>query len=200
MTDEFDMGEVTDLVEGISTEARKTFSLQERLENRGMREDTIVLYTDDEHAYAHSAVAAKIEEARKAGNEDAVAQLEEKLEQLAELTKESAVTITLQAVPTIVLKDIKRKARRAFVKKGPIPDEKLEDFLDVYNHYVVGACIRRVVDAEGAVDETNYMDHNNVKRLEDFLPMSQWDKLWNKVEDLQFADKIGLLSVSNPDF
>lgn len=192
--------EVTSLIDGITAEAKKTFSLGDRLENRGYREDTLVLYTDDEHAYAHSVVAAKLQQATLRGDEDAVANLTSQLEQLAELTRASRVTVTLQAIPAIVLKDIKRKARKAFVKKGPIPEEKLDDYLEVFNHYVVGSCIRRVVDADGAVDETNWLDHNNVKKLEDFLPGSEWQKLWDKVEDIQFADKIGQLATSDPDF
>lgn len=192
--------ELASEVKDIVGEAKKTFSLGARLENRGYREDNLILYTDDEHAYAHAVVAAKLKAAELADDQDAVATLTEQLANLAELTRDSKITLTLQAVPAIVLKDIKRKARKAFVKKGPVPEEKLDEYFDVFNHYVVGACIRRVVDVDGAVDETNWLDHNNVKILEDLLPISQWEKLWAKVEDIQFSDKIGQLATSDPDF
>lgn len=129
-----------------------------------------------------------------------IAELDAKRAELIEKLKSSGITISMKAVPPVIQKDCRRKARETLkiVEKG-IPADQQDEFNEAYTAHLMAAMFQSVTDNEtGDVNiETTYDDALAYREL---LPPGQWDRLDAKLGEVQFTDAISRSIESQEDF
>jgi len=208
---------MSDDIEEIATEARKTFDLSDRLKKRRMRTDTQKVYTDEVLGNKlgwvkevtnnfgmvvdteHVGILGQIAEAKAADSDADVSKLREAAIDLKMELEQSALTFHLQAVPPIVAKVARRKARKvANVTGKNLTDEQTEDLTDAYMAQILSSVIVKVVDFDES--ESGALSVEQAGDLKDSLPPSEYEKLAAKLNDVQYRQAVGDQITADADF
>ena len=222
--------EIKEQVDKLVETTKKNFNLQERLKNRGLRRGSITLFMDDdkgaelgwvrdiEDAFGNVTsketvgvlgLLALAEDARGAEGvtpaglkklDARVAELEKQRDELiAELTK-TALVIQLRAVPPIVQKDTRRKARATLgITDKSIPEDKAEEFNVAQTAHLMTVMTQSVTD-NSTGDVNDSLAFEDAIALMDYLSAQQFKRLDRIMGELQFTDAISESIESQEDF
>jgi hypothetical protein len=127
-------------------------------------------------------------------------ELESQRDDLVQEITHSGLTIAAQAVPTVIQKDCRRKAKATLEIKGKnIPEDLAEDFEMCEQAHLMAAMIQSITDnATGHVNlGATYEDAVDLMGM---LPPGQFQRLDAMLGDLQFTDNISLSIESQEDF
>lgn len=204
----------------IAEEARKSFSLSDRLKGIKHTADKIVLYTDVKAVSAYSALNREIqaitdaagrikinsrtpadERARHEQLVERATALEEQMDEAREAMLAGALSVHLQAFPNVVVKMARREARKVFSDPvtGQIPEDRMSDVKEFIDLYLVGNAIAKVVDSGGEILDLGPREKVG-KLLSDDLPPTQWQRLYDKFTVLTLTDEIGSAATDDPGF
>lgn len=199
--------------------AASNFDLRARLQKRGLREGQITLYLDedtgDELGTARDVknqfgiVVERIQEGvlgeidkldpEADDYEAALRDLEAQKAALVEKLESTALIVKLRAVPPVIAKSAKRKARETLKIKGKVADEQIEDYNDAYLAHLLSDTIVSITDVEsGAVN--GKQTYEDCRALKELLPDQQFGRLDAKLADVQFADAVDASIASDSDF
>jgi len=204
-------------IDSVVADVKKTFDLTARLKGQGRREGAVTVFLDEVAADAlggsddilnqfglvtgktNWGVLGDIVEALAVDPDADVSDMRETAINLEKKLRASALTFRLRAVPELIVKDARRKGLASFGSKGKVPDESVMDFTSCMNAHLLAATIYQTVDAEGA-EENGKLDYEGAALLEDFLPRSEYAKLYAKLQDVQFKQSISDTVTSDSDF
>lgn len=200
-------------IEATAAEAKEDFELIETLRGAQKREGSIMLFTDEVLAEQHGEAVAALAEAKKeetdsegfpiersAESQKLIDALELATEQaLAEL-KKTAITVKLRAVPPLIMKACRRKARKEIGLKGKgIPQDLAEEFSEAFTtHLLAELCTGYINHKTGT--ERSAITVTGAKALRDLLPEPEWDRLDLKMGDIQFKNVISESATAQADF
>ena len=164
---------MTNPLDTIVEEAKKSFDLTDRLKGRKAREGQITLYMED----------------AKDGKDSAFHGV-----------PESKLVFHLRAVPELIVKDIRRKARKAYIVKGSgnIPEDKMPEFLSTYSALLLAAITVNVDNADG--EESGPLSEALAADIENYLPAYEYKRLDAKVAEIQFQQSVADGVTANADF
>lgn len=120
-------------------------------------------------------------------------------EKIVEL-RQGALTIYARAVPPIIQKDCHRKAKDTLAITGKkIPADIEEEFELAKQAHLMAVMIQSITDHEsgGVITEVSYDDAID---FIDQLPPAQFQRLDNKLGEIQFTDNISRTIESQEDF
>jgi len=235
------MTDIEEKMAEIAQVTKKGFDLKARLQGRGLRKATIVLYLDEElgadlgdvrdlrdgfnnvvgkhrtgiigdldEAMEARAVITKDFEAAKALDSKAkldtkeldarIADLEVQRDKLVEELTRTGITIKMRAVPPVIQKDTHRLAKQTLgIDSKKIPEDKAEDFNFAVTAHLMSRIFQSVTDNEtGEVNES--LSYEDCIALMDLLPPGQFDRLDEKLGEVQFTDAISRSIESQEDF
>lgn len=206
--------EVDSEIKSITEEERSGFDLRARLQSRALREDEIVIYTDD-------VTAEKLGDARDdvnrfgvvvgrfregvLGEIDALADGEDRsaLEaQAAELRRElesTAFEFSLHAVPEIAVKAARREARKLLNIKGKVPESLEEEYGDALTALMCTRIVAGLKD-RATGDSKARVTYQEARDLSDYLSSSEWLRLVQAINEVQFKQAVGDQVTSDPHF
>lgn len=126
--------------------------------------------------------------------------LEKKRDKLIEELTKSAIVVKMKAVPPIVQKGTRRKAKKILGITGKgIPEDKEEMFQLAEAAFLMIVMIESVTDNE--TGETNEgVDYDDAIDLIGYLPAGQWARLDAKLGEVQFVDAISRTLEAQEDF
>lgn len=134
------------------------------------------------------------------GLEDKAAELEAKRDELiAELAK-TAMHFELRAVPPVIQKDMRRRARQTLgIKEKDIPEGLTEEFNTAEAAHLMTVIIQSVKDNEtgGVNTEVTYEDAIDMMG---YIPPAQFARLDELMGKIQFTDAISREIESQEDF
>jgi hypothetical protein len=200
--------DMPDDVKQIVTEAQEEFDLEARLTNRKMRTGQITVFTDEVLAEAHSdaeRAVALLERARDIAGEDddtendALPALKEAAAAALEELNKTAITFHFQAVPPIIQKAGRRKARKDMGLKSEVPADKVEEFSDLITAYLLSDCTVRYVDHQSGTT-VNDLTVKAARALINFLPDAEFKRLDLKLGEVQFKNVISESATAQIDF
>jgi len=208
---------MTDAIEELATSARKTFDFSEAIQGVTSREGTQKVYRDSKTAQAighaidlknnldmvvgreQKGLLGKIDAALAEDAEADVSALRDELGELMLALELSALTFHIRAVPPMIEKVQKSKARKEFaVKGGNVPEDQLPAFGDKYTALMFAACVVKVVNADGA--ETGQLTVAQAEDLVSYLHPSEFAKLDAKLREVQYEQAISNQAVLDADF
>lgn len=237
-----DGAENTDDLKRIADEARDQFDLanvvgesnsgsrvRAGLQGRGLRSDTITLYTDAE-AGKELGNADEAEQRNALGlvvgkltiregvlgkiadlvnspddltdNQKAeLAKLETQRKKLKATLDKSALVLSLRSVPTIVTERIERETRAALkIPTGElIPTEQATNWRQISDAKLLAALVTHYSD-KGTGDELDSIDFEDAKALREFLPRPEYNRLLALANDLQFKNIVAESVTKQADF
>lgn len=198
----------------LRSEAAEGFDLKARLQNRGLREGQITLYLDEEAGLELGSardvknqlqiVVGRVQEGilgelDKLGEDDDRTELEAKRDALIKKLEASALIVKLRAVPPVIAKSARRRAKDSLKIKGKIADDQIEDYNDLYLAYLLSDTIVSITDvASGGVQ--GKLSYEDAKALKEYLPDQQFGRLDNKLAEIQFKDAVDESVSSDSDF
>jgi len=216
--------DIPEKIEEIQTEAKKTFSLRRRIQ-KGVsgRTDRVSIPLDIEAVKAVRAARVAVQEPRmmiafweeqiengqveEGKYDEALAQKKPELEKLeaeldaaVALMNESVLSVHLQAIPRVKLKDIRRKVKAEMAPKGKIADKDMEKFTDRVMFSALKLMITDIKDSSGASAEREEDGAFDVAALQDELVESDYDRLTKAANELIFIDQVGLAGTDDPGF
>jgi hypothetical protein len=165
---------------------KKTFSVLDAVKGRSYPQDIVDVYTDAETALKVRRLEERINNERDA---EQVNELDAEKAALIAHVKDSVLTFHLRGVAPGVVDGIQAQADEKF-GADPSPDK-----FKWMNYSYLAANIISVTNAEGAVDEHLYT-YEDVEQLAGYLPTSEFDKVFNLMQELTFARDLFDLSVS----
>lgn len=205
--------------EELRNEAAATFDLKARLQNRGLREGQITLYLDEEAGLELGSARDsknqlgitvgriqegvlgeidKLDPESESYADDLVA-LEVKRDELIKRLEDSALIFKLRAVPPVIAKSAKRRAKETLNIKGKVGEDRIEDFNESYLAHLLSDTIVSITDAStGAVQ--GKLSYDEAKMLRDYLPEQQYSRLDLKLAEIQFKDAVDESIASETDF
>lgn len=199
-------------IEGVVAEAKKSFNMVDRIKGRDMRVDSVTIYLDEptgtalggarDIKNAFQVVTGRdrwgvLGEIDAAIAEDPAADVTELRNEAVELTKklqESALTYHLHAVPDFIVKAARRSAKKA---AGPRAQNS-EDYDDILYAHLIAAMIRKVVDADGA--ESGGVDFEGATVIQEYAPPHEYLRLLAKVNEVQFKQAVSDQVTGSADF
>jgi len=208
---------MSDAVEDIATEARATFDFDDAIQGVTYRDGVQKVYRDSKTAQLighaidlknnlgqvvgreRKGLLGQIDAALAEDAEADVSDLREELSGLMLKLELSALTFHIVAVPSMIEKVQKSKARKQFaIKGGNVPDEVLQNFADKYTALMFAACISKVVNADGAA--TGQLTVAQAEDLVSYLHPSEFKKLDAKLNEVQFEQAVSSQAVLDADF
>ena len=206
------MSEVDAEIAAVVTEAKKSFSLTDRVKGRNLRDDSVTIYLDEVTGAAIGGardlkngfgvtvdrerwgVLGEIDKAVADDPEADVSELRAEVVELMKTLRESALTYHLHAVPEVVVKAARRKAKQAV---GPRA-QNIEDYDDTLYAHLLAAMVRKVVDADGA--ESGGLDFDGAVIVQGYTPPDEYSKVIAKVNEIQFKQAISDQATGSADF
>lgn len=247
---------MSDTVDPLETEARELeknakrgFSLSDRLRNRGLRKASVVLFLDEElgEELGNSAEAtdqfgnglgrweeegvlgslaalqrlkdAMVAEHEQMSNEDEVLETKKRIpkldtskvdSQIGELEKKrdemvvrlakTGITVKMRAVPPIIQKDCRRKAKvQLGIESKNVPEALQESFSEALSAHLMDVILQSVTDNE--TGEVNHdVSYDDAIELMGYLPPSQWARLEEAISKVQYTDAISQSIETQEDF
>ena len=216
-------------LDAVVEEAQADFDLFDNLKSRPMLEDSVVVFTDEitakqlggvnvsqnmvgDDTTERWGVLGRISEI--AEQIDHIGTLpEEKTALLKEATNlkkeatalhgkilETSATVTIRAFPKIAQKVINRDVKKRFVKKGQskVEESRMEEFQEAFTHAVLSEAIVSIVQASGG--KKSHLDVEEISELENYLPDTEWDKIVELLNKVQYKDVIAKNAGEQLDF
>lgn len=158
-----------------------------------------------------AAVAGHEAEANSEGKHDAsaldtkeidkhIAQLEAKRDKLVKELTQSSIVIHMRAVPPVIHKDLRRRARKTLgIEEKNIPEDRQEEYNLAHTAHLMSAMFQSVTDSEtGEVNtETTYEDAVDMMNE---LPPGQFERLDLLMGKVQYTDSISRSIEGQEDF
>ena len=200
-------------IDAVVTEAREGFDLGARLKGRKLRDGAITLFLDEEAGEAlgdasegTNAYGVKYQTREgvlgalaDATSEDDIARLEAERDELIAALEATALVVKFRAVPAIVVKDSRRKAKETLKIKGSVPEYLEEDFSVVFVDHVLAASITSIEDrVSGGVN--GKQTYEQIKQLGEYLPRDEFQRLVAKQSEVQTKNTIGESVTGSADF
>lgn len=193
----------------IAADAKKSFSLSDRLRGVKLSTRKVIVFTDEEAVTAFAAVTreeaglqavlgAATEETDRASLEERQTALTARKEAARTAMLQSALSIHMRAVPDVVVDKARRAARKAYAVDGTIPDDLLEDANAKQQQIILGHVIHKIVDADGA--EADFERDRIAEELRAALPLPQWTRIVRAYNEIVFVDSIGEQATLDPGF
>ena len=208
-----------DTIEQHVAETQQGFDLKKRLQGIGLREGQITLFTDHETGEALGTARDvknqlgitvdrvqvgilgdidKLNPESKTYAED-LAALEVQRDELIAKLQETALVVKLRAVPPIIAKDGRRRAKVSLGIKGEVPADRTEEFDDAFTAHLLSDTIVSIEDvASGAVN--GKQTYEDCRTLKEFLPPDQWQRLDHKLAEVQYKEAVSEAISSDTDF
>lgn len=194
--------------ERIATEAKKGFSLRDRLLGIKQAESKVLLFLDlgavvkyGEAKREHNLLKAKLlgntDGEQEGPNAKTLKDSEKALDKLKAAMLAESLAVSLRSVPNIAIKAAQREARKAYAVDGKIPDESFEFFAQKINSLTLVDVITGITDSSG---ETLKPTIEDIEQLENLLPSTQWDVLNAAVNKLIYRDTVGEQATDEPGF
>lgn len=195
-------------------EAREDYSILDRLKGINRRTETVTVYTDEVLGDKHGKLKEQIDSLRElikpvegvTLTQDVIdltnaeiAKYQPVLDAARAELEKSAFVITLKALPPIAEKVITRDVRKALGIKGTIPDDRVEEWVSLYNAHMLSQQITRFEDRLVGVFKTS-VTVDEALGLEHQVPRYEYAKLKGKADDLQLRNTIGELATDSADF
>lgn len=197
---------------------KATFDLSERLKNRGLRSGSIKIYTDEvtgaelgaaddiKNSWGvttgrrQTGVLGEIDRLDKESPtyDQDLARLNTEAARLKAILDETALTFNLRAVPPVIAKDAKRRARASLNIKGKVDDDRIEEFNESFTAHLLSDTITSVEDADG--NENGKQTYEQCLELLRYLPASEFNRLDGKLSEIQFADAVSAEYIETADF
>lgn len=128
------------------------------------------------------------------------AEVVEKITELREQMRKSSMTFTLQALPDIIVRDMRRKSKAALDIKGKnIPEDREDEYLLEYTAQMLSASTQQFVDHESG-DTFSELSVEQAHNLRDFLPPGQFPRLDRAMVELSIEVAISNQATDSPDF
>lgn len=205
--------------DSLREEAAGSFDLKARLQGLAGREGQITLYLDEEAGLelgtAHDQknnfgiTIGRVQEGvlgdidkldTEADTYDAdLAKLEARRDELIARLRASALVVKLRAVPPVVAKGAKRRAKETLKIKGKVPEDQLAEFSDAYLAHLLSDTIVSITDAASGGSQGK-LTYEDARALQDYLPEQQFTRLDNKLAEVQFKDAVDESITSDSDF
>jgi hypothetical protein len=139
-------------------------------------------------------------ESARAVFDEPVAELEKERDELTELLNKTGLTVKLRAVPPVISKDCRRKAKAKLEIDGKgIPADMQEAFNIAEQAFLMTALIQSVGDNETG-DENVGLTYEEAVEMMDYLPPGQYARLDEKMAEVQFTDAISREIEGQEDF
>lgn len=129
-----------------------------------------------------------------------IAELEARRDALIEELSKTALVVSIQAVPPVILKDSHRRARQHMgITEKNVPEDREDEYGQAQLATLMSVMITRIVDnSTGEVNEG--IDYADSVALIDYLPPSQFDRLDEKLGTVQYTDAISRSIEGQEDF
>lgn len=165
---------------------RRRWGVQGRIEEIGLRAEYLLKQDspDDEEITALEAELAEKTKKSKA--------------LLAKLDK-SALVFTIRAVPELVIRDTRRKARQNLGIKSKGIDGREEEYSLEYTALLLSASVEKFLDKASGETYTS-LSEQQARDLRDFLPAGQFAKLDAAMIEVSFEAQIGEHGTDSADF
>lgn len=201
-------------VKEVVEEARGSFNLQDRLKGIARRTATVTVYTDEVLGEKHGKLKEEIDSLRGLikpiegvvlsqevidRTEAEIAKWQPALDSARAELEKTAFVFSLKAVPPIAEKVITRDVRKSLGIKGQVPDDRIEEWVSLYNAHLVSQCTTSLEDLQSGTTITS-ISVDDALALEQQLPRYEYAKLKTKVDDLQLKNAIGELATDSADF
>lgn len=140
-----------------------------------------------------------VDEEEIAALEAESADLTAKVKPLLKKLEKSALVFTIRAVPDLIIRDTRRKAREALGIKNKGIQGKEEEYSLEYTAILLSASVASYVD--NATGKTHAgLTVQEARDLRDYLPAGQFPKLDKAMIDVSFEAQIGHHATDSPDF
>lgn len=205
--------------EQIAREAQANASVADLLRKAKLRVAKIPIFTDlemvdtfatlSQQAQAANDLAAQVDMSTPEGVERNRLLVEEynRLEQEVEEARAQMLSVTLsfhlRAHPNMAVKVARRDAKKIFInpETGQLfehfDQQDVNDFID---NRLLGACIQKVVNAQGERVDFGVPRADFGEFLSEELPPSQWDRLHAAYQRLTLTDRVAEAATFNPGF
>ena len=170
----------------ISDSAANLKKLAEAARNVGLEAGAVALETEAGNALANTDLAA-------------YAALETEQEAVKAELDASSLTFELRAVPEIIVKDTRRKSNLALSIKGPVPEDRQDEWGEYFTALLLTQVIRKVTD-HATGDSAESISLEDARSLGDYLPLSQFQRLSVKMADVQYKNSISDSVTAEADF
>jgi hypothetical protein len=140
-----------------------------------------------------------VSEEKVAALEAKAAELTKKSKTLLRKLEKTALHFTLQAVPDLVIRDTRRKAKQFLGIKGKGIDGREEEFALEYSALLLAASVKEWKDGSTGQTYTSLTDEQ-ARDLRDFLPQGQFNRLDTAMLELSFETQIGNHATDSADF
>lgn len=132
--------------------------------------------------------------------DEAITALEAKRDELTKELTRTALTLKMRAVPAVIQKDTRRRAKHTLGITGKtIPDEMIDNFALCQTAHMITVIVQSVTDNE--TEEVNVgLTYEDAIALMDYLPVGQYQRLTNAISILQFTDAISRDIEGQEDF
>jgi len=193
------VNEIDDM-QAIATEAKEGFDLMARLEERPTRTMDVPVFTDEVLGEQHAAVSRDLEVAKLTSPDpEDYSGLAAEVQRLAKEVYATGFTVSLRAIPKIVVKKADRETRKALGIKGTPHPDIIEEFSEQYTARVLRDSISKVTDHKtGAVKTSLTVDE--VRAFADFLPTGEYDKIDAAMSNLSLTAQISDAVTADADF
>jgi hypothetical protein len=199
----------------IATEAKKTFSLKDRIAGAKYGTSKVPLILDIEAAKKHSDLNLQSKQMKamydaSVERKDSAEEIEHHLQRFNEIDNvreaaletllESMLSAHLTGVPGAVLDRGTRRARTYLgIKSGDtLDDDKRTAYDEEIAFQNFQTTLVKIVDAQGNIAELG--NENELRNFFQALPPTQRFQLNEKVRELLFMDAVGRSAVDDPGF
>lgn len=202
-------------VDAIVAEAKTGFNLKDRLQKRSLRTARQTVYTDEVLGQKYielsqvlnaqlSLIARPVDgkvftEAVRDEAQEVVDKLQPEVDEVLAKLKAGGLTFDLQAVPEVIVKDCRRKARKHLGAKGAVPAEQTDAYNDAYVAEIIAATVIGYTAHETG-EHFGKLEYDEALALVDFLPMYEFQKLDSAIKNIQFTNAISESVVDDADF
>jgi hypothetical protein len=131
---------------------------------------------------------------------DEIDALIEEIAPVAEALKASALTLELRAVPPVILKDTRRRARKELGIKGKnIPEDRMEEYEDLQQAELLSDMLVSVVDGRGR-KPSRQPDVAWALKLRQRLHESEYGRIDRLVGEIQYRGAVANSIAESGDF
>jgi len=139
-------------------------------------------------------------ESADAAFDEPIAELEKKRDEMTAQLASTGLRLELRAVPPVIEKDCRRKARASLEIKGKgIPEDMKDEFTLAVQGHLMSVLVQTVTD-NLTEDVNEGMPYEDAVAMIEYLPTSQFIRLDQKMGELQYADAISRAIEGQEDF
>lgn len=129
-----------------------------------------------------------------------IAELTAKREELMDKLKGTGLIVKMTAVPNVIQKDLRRKAKQTLkIEEKGIPEDRQDEFKLAYQAHLMCVMFNSITDVESGEVNTE-VNYDDAISLIDYLPQSQYNRLDLEMGRVQFTDAISQSIENQEDF